>query len=421
MFVYLAGHGTVVGSSYYYLPHDADADDLEQSCVPLTEIKSLFDKTKSRRAFLWLDFCHSGGILARSGLVDEASVIERTLEVVQGQGKVIVAACTSSQSAYESSTIGHGLFTEALLRGLRGEAKSAQGEVTVASLYDFIDHQVKHTRQQPVFFGEMTGRIVLMHYANRAGLSTKKAAAKKKSKPKATTTAKKTSGTWVMLGENFLVAEKIRHHSDGTIELVLVPQSGEDEAAIAALRPTRFGSTGDLPYAANNDASQVRVEEVVSETVKGKQVWSVSLKTVAQQSGFATEVNVQGIEPDEIARRRVERILLNDPPPQSSRGVGDSSFIEGFISGSMTGFEIKECIVRSMYRQHGQSTAWKEFARLKSIYLMKMTGTVAHILKFSIGAISRKRIKVVFRGRRPARYSNVAPETIDISGYCLLE
>ena len=95
------------------------------------------------------------------------SALRRTLQAVQGQGKIIVAACTSSQSAFESPAIGHGLFTHALLRGLKGEAKSAQGEVTAASLYDFIDHQVASPDQQPVFFGEMTGRIVLMHSDKR--------------------------------------------------------------------------------------------------------------------------------------------------------------------------------------------------------------------------------------------------------------
>src|SRR5206468_885174 len=148
--------------------------------------KSLFEKTKSTRAFLWLDFCHSGGILARNAQADDIPTIRRALGVVQGHGKVIVAACTATQSAYEDPVIGHGLFTNALLRGLRGEAKSAQGEITALSLYEFIDHQVANPAQQPVFLGEMTGRIVLMHYPDRSGASTRAT-----STP---TTAKKSGG-----------------------------------------------------------------------------------------------------------------------------------------------------------------------------------------------------------------------------------
>ena len=58
--------------------------------------------------------------------------------MVQGQGKLIIAASTPSQKAYESAAIGHGLFTEALLKGLKGEAAN-NGEVTINSLYDYID------------------------------------------------------------------------------------------------------------------------------------------------------------------------------------------------------------------------------------------------------------------------------------------
>ena len=129
----------------------------------------MFDASPSQRAFLWLDFCHSGGIIPRdlgSGLNDQ-EVIERTLKVAQGQGKLIMAACTPEQKAYE---LGHGLFTGALLRGLKGEAAN-KGEVTVNSLYDYIDRQMGGDRQRPMMFGQTTGRVVLMHYADMANLS----------------------------------------------------------------------------------------------------------------------------------------------------------------------------------------------------------------------------------------------------------
>jgi uncharacterized caspase-like protein len=87
VFVYLAGHGVEIGGRYYYVAYDTTD---EATAVPLTQIKSLFDETKSRRAFLWLDFCHSGGILARGGHGD-MDAIRRSIGVVSGHGKVIVA------------------------------------------------------------------------------------------------------------------------------------------------------------------------------------------------------------------------------------------------------------------------------------------------------------------------------------------
>jgi hypothetical protein len=58
----------------------------------------------------------------------------------------------------------HGLFTEELLTGLRGAAAN-KGEVTINSLYDYIDKSMGSSRQRPMMFGTMTGRVVLMHVA----------------------------------------------------------------------------------------------------------------------------------------------------------------------------------------------------------------------------------------------------------------
>lgn len=166
VFAYLAGHGAVVGAHYYFVAHDTTAHGIATDGVPLTKIKDAFDASPSQRAFLWLDFCHSGGIIPRDfeGGPDDREIIGRTLKVTQGQGKLIIAACTPSESAWESASLGHGLFTDALLRGLRGDAANGS-EVTVNSLYDYIDRQMGSERQRPMMFGQMTGRVVLMHTA----------------------------------------------------------------------------------------------------------------------------------------------------------------------------------------------------------------------------------------------------------------
>ena len=164
VFAYMAGHGAVVGGDYYFIAHNTNVQDIPSSGMPLKKIKEVFDASPSQRAFLWLDFCHSGGIIPRDLMAepDAEAVISRDLKVVQGQGKLIIAACTAKQKAYELGA--HGLFTDALLRGLKGEAKN-DGEATINSLFDYIDKQMGSDRQRPMMFGQMTGRVVLMHYA----------------------------------------------------------------------------------------------------------------------------------------------------------------------------------------------------------------------------------------------------------------
>ena len=94
--VYMAGHGGIApaAGSYHFLTHDANVDGLPATCVSLATVKQLFDECRSQRVFLWLDCCHSGGIIARrvgSSLNYESRAFARTLEVVSGNGKMIYA------------------------------------------------------------------------------------------------------------------------------------------------------------------------------------------------------------------------------------------------------------------------------------------------------------------------------------------
>ena len=41
-------------------------------------------------------------------------------------------------------------------------AAANQGEVTVSSLYDYIDREVGSNQQRPMMFGKMIGRVVLI-------------------------------------------------------------------------------------------------------------------------------------------------------------------------------------------------------------------------------------------------------------------
>lgn len=281
IFVYLAGHGGVEGENYFFVPYDAKGDRLAESGVPLTQIRQMFDRTASRRVFLWLDFCHSGGIIARGGKADDLSAIRRSIGVVSGQGKVIVAACTPVQSAYEDTKIGHGLFTDALLRGLKGEAKSAQGEVTASSLYDFIDHQVKHPRQQPTFFGELTGRIVLMHYPEQTTPTpSRPAKGTKPTVPTKTPTASRitTSGDLLLLDGRVYKARSVSERNDGSVELQVVPKDAEEETALRGLRGDRFSRDRNVSFAFRNLSFTGQVGEVSSLTAGVKPAWSITLK-----------------------------------------------------------------------------------------------------------------------------------------------
>lgn len=414
VFIYFAGHGTVFEDKYYFIPFDYDLANINDSCVPLTSIKSLFDQSPSKRVFLWMDFCHSGGILARGAQNDPASVIKRTLKVTNGEGKIIVSACTSSQSAYESPTLGHGFFTHALLNGLKGDAISSHGEVTAASLYDYIDHQISDPRQQPVFSGEMTGRIVLMHYSNQGGQQKRLS----EKKTKAASSQKKAKGTWIMLGDDFFVADRVRNNSDGNILVELTTNTGEEQARISALRPGQYSRKQERDFAVNNEAYEIQVDDITCEHVGSKQKWSLTLSPTNKQSNLPTEMTINGIGPDEIARRRAERILLNTKPAQRERGFGGEDLVEGFLMGAIENKRFSESVINSIYKKHGHDPSWKDKARLKAVFALLKSGTVEHVIELTLRKLKNEKVKIAFKGQRSNIYSNKEPIFIEINGVC---
>ena len=432
LFVYLAGHGGIEDGQYYFIAHDTDCDRMAETGVPLTQIKALFDASRSHRVFLWLDFCHSGGILVRgrrTPMADDRFIIDRTIRVVQGHGKVIVAACSPSQSAYENSQVGHGLFTDALLRGLKGGAV-ASGEVTSNSLFDFIDRQVGGVRQRPMQFGHTTGRIVLMHYQDRSGGAAKSPAAPLKTKAIRVSPKKKaparSKGTWVMLGRHYFLAQAVRSNKDGTITLVISPASGEEEADLASLRPGPYGGGSTLPFAWNNDAGSARIKEVESEMAVGRHAWTITLTPQdAGSGGVFNEMSIntgsQTYSADDIARLRAGRILLNDPPERSEKGSNydTGGHLETYIRGSGGRGEVRVSPIRSVYAEHGRSSNWKHYARLQVVHTLKVSGTVDHILELKLGSVRSGRLPVSFRGRRDRRGSDKST-IIELSGTCPL-
>ena len=85
------------------------------------------------------------------------------------EGKLVLAAATEDQVAWEDSELGHGVFTYFLLQGLRGEADTdGDHKVTVSELYRYVRERVeeyvrlhKGQVQEPVLIGKGTRTLVL--------------------------------------------------------------------------------------------------------------------------------------------------------------------------------------------------------------------------------------------------------------------
>jgi hypothetical protein len=424
IFVYFAGHGGVEKGAYYYLAHDTAHDRLAETGIPLAEIKRLFDRTASKRVFVWLDCCHSGGILPRATTAKtDISVIKREIGVLQGEGKIIVAACTPEQSAYEDSTLGHGLFTHALLRGLKGEAKSAHGEVTASSLYDFIDREVKHPAQQPVFFGRMAGRIVLMHYpAAETGAAVPPKAGAGSSPPVRASTGKVgTSGRYMLLDGHVYATRAAREGNDGGWEVEIVAKNADEEAALRSLRGDGHGFRRGKPvsFSYGNQAFQAEVKEVSFSSANSASVWTISLRQGTEERGYMFDVTYGTVTPAQLAEMRGRLLLLGEMP--GARDMRDDSMVRSALLNPLKELGIEGGVLGTLRGSwNGTSADYLRHARLWLAYYLKAGNVCDDILELSLGPERKGGIGVRFRGRRKSQYSGGDQQEILIEGTCAL-
>jgi uncharacterized caspase-like protein len=98
------------------------------------ELLSVLKQTKAQHVHCLIDACYSGSVKK------EFYKYERLLK---GSGINFVMACRENQRATESSWIGHGFFSQALITGLRGEAdKNRNGLITLKELWNYIKANV---------------------------------------------------------------------------------------------------------------------------------------------------------------------------------------------------------------------------------------------------------------------------------------
>jgi hypothetical protein len=425
IFVYIAGHGCLDASGeYYFVPYDTKLADLSSTAVPLREIKSMFDQSGSERILLWLDFCRSGGILARKVETPEnaSAVVERTLRITQGQGKVIMCACTADQSAYESADHGH--FTKYLVEGLRGAASNSSGEVTANSLHDYIDQQMGSARQRPMFFGKMTGRIVMMH--SRGVLPS---VAGERPKEGADGLVVTDSGNWVLINDLMVEATSVRQRGDGEIKVQIPSTDADGDAKIRALKSERNWSSQPVAFAHRNDGFVVRVQDVESESVGDRASWTLTLKADPMEYGggimhdVGLQENGRNYSGDDIAEMRARRLLLNENPAGISRRQGAGmGLLEAFIQGASSKHPVKSCIFEqfSSDLREGPIHGMRK-ARLAAIYALKASQVFEQITELRLGPIENGKLHVKCRGKRRAQFTNQEATVIEIEGEYALQ
>lgn len=153
--IYFAGHGgeeidkveaETGKQAYYFLPWDADPEDLASTSLSQSDFLRLLGTLKSQRMVVFLDACHSTGV-AKPGGRDLSIVASPDYQrLAEGEGRVVIAAAKPEQRSWEDPKFQHGIFTYHLLEAFRGKADANNdGYVSIQEIAAYLQREVPRT------------------------------------------------------------------------------------------------------------------------------------------------------------------------------------------------------------------------------------------------------------------------------------
>jgi len=154
--LYFSGHGGRQSASAddqaFLCPVNASPRDPEVTCITSQELNCALSAIKSERLIVLLDTCYSGGMReARYRFISAGLGKDDVNSIVDGSGRVILAASRPDQPAWELHGMRNGLFTSYLLRALRGEAARTDGSIWVSDVFSYVSRGVRQHRCQSPF------------------------------------------------------------------------------------------------------------------------------------------------------------------------------------------------------------------------------------------------------------------------------
>lgn len=131
--------------------------------ITYQEINNILSKSSASAKICFVDACHAGSV---SNIRDNAYIYK-----APNFGNIIyMMSSRANEYSIENPWVGHGFFTQALLKGLRGKADANKDKkITVKELFNYVYNDVQHTTanmntsQHPQLIGakEVAGAVVV--------------------------------------------------------------------------------------------------------------------------------------------------------------------------------------------------------------------------------------------------------------------
>ena len=162
-----SGHGS---TTHELLTYDADPKDFPNTAISLETLAEWFSRIQAGLVICVLDCCFSGGlgakVFASDAVPRSAASTDSLLDQMSGKGRILLAAATGNQEAWEVIRYKHGLLTHHLINALRGAEEVVEaGKISVYRLLEFVTRRVTSDAstmgksQQPTLRGELEGEL----------------------------------------------------------------------------------------------------------------------------------------------------------------------------------------------------------------------------------------------------------------------
>ena len=103
------------------------------------EINDILSKSSASAKICFVDACHAGSV----GEVRDNS---RSYKAPSSGNIIYMMSSRANEYSIEHPWVGHGFFTQALLKGLRGKADANKDKkITVRELFNYVYNDVQHT------------------------------------------------------------------------------------------------------------------------------------------------------------------------------------------------------------------------------------------------------------------------------------
>ncbi|BCU13200.1 nSTAND1 domain-containing NTPase [Microcystis aeruginosa] len=148
---FFAGHGILHEHQDFLLPCDGNPKDLRETAIPISFVTDCLADCGANNVVLVLDMCRN-----RTRSADEGSravgeeMGEQTLEIAKERGMVTLFSCSRGERSYEIAELQQGVFTYALLEGLKPSITPKALEEYLRNRIPALNRQYGKPLQMPI-------------------------------------------------------------------------------------------------------------------------------------------------------------------------------------------------------------------------------------------------------------------------------